>query len=115
MELKIDPAAVKDVVASAIMEQLGAEGRQQLVSAALVYLLTEPESRNYGHKPPSPLQAAFNQAAAIAANEIVREQVATSPEFIAKVREHVGTAMAKIDEAEYTSYVATALADAMRK
>ena len=114
MELKIDESAVKDVVAAAIMEQLGVEGRERLISAALTYLLTDPPKPQYGQASPSPLQQAFNMAAGVAAREIVQKEVAESPEFIAKVREHVGAAMAKIDEAEYTSYVADALAAAMR-
>lgn len=116
MELNIDEAAVREVVSAAILEQLGNEGRGKLIQAALEYLLTPPKKDQYSRvEYPSPLQAAFNDAAAKAARQIVMETVATDPTFVAKVKEKVGEAMALVDEANYSYYVSEALAAAMGK
>lgn len=115
LEIKIDADAAKEVVKQAILEQLGDEGRARLIENALTFLLTEPPRSSYGTQQPSPLQVAFNDAARLAANEIVREHVAKDPAFIAKVHEKVGEAMALVDEANYSNYVADALGEALRK
>ena len=116
MEIKIDADAVKDIVKQAILDQLGDEGRTKLIERALTYLLTEPPKGTYDRfSPASPLQEAFNSAARIAAGEIVREFVAKDPAFIAKVHEKVGEAMSLIDEADYSSYVADSLGEALKK
>jgi hypothetical protein len=113
MDLKIDEAAVRDVVAHAIMEQIGAEGREKLIEAALQALLEPPKDR-YGSYGYTPLQAAFNNAVQSVAAQVVREQVADDPVFIARVKEKVGEALIKMDDENYTNYVADALAQALK-
>jgi hypothetical protein len=113
MDLKIDEAAVKEVVAKAIMDQLGEAGRERLVTTALEHLLASPKD-GFGRPSYSPLQIAFDQAAQTAAAKIIREEVAESPEFIAKVKEKVGEAIAKMDDVNYTDNLAQALAQVMK-
>ena len=116
MKLDIDQEALREVVKSAIFEQLGAEGRERLVAAALENLLTPPPADRYtSHRPPSPLEAAFNAAAASVARQIVMDEVAQDPTFVAKVREKIGEAIVKMDEDNYTDYVAAAFADALKR
>jgi hypothetical protein len=43
LEIKIDEGAIKDLVSKAIMDQIGPEGRERLVAAALEHLLRFPE------------------------------------------------------------------------
>lgn len=116
MKLDIDQEALREVVKAAILEQLGTEGRERLIAAALEHLLTPPPPDSYTRqRMPSPLEEAFNIAAATVARQIVMEEVAKDPVFIAKVREQVGAAVVKMDEDNYTDYVADALAEALRR
>lgn len=113
MELKIDEAAVKSVVAAAIMDQLGVEGRERLVTSALEHLLEEPKNA-YGQRSYSPMRIAFDAAAEKAATKIIWDEVAESPEFIERVKAKVGEAIAKMDDDAYTDSLARALAETMR-
>lgn len=116
MEIKLDKDAVAEVVKSAILDRLGTEGQEKLIQAALEYLLTAPPRDQYEwSQTPSPLQIAFNEAVAQAARKIVADEIATQPEFVERVKLKVGEAMALMDEANYSSYVAEALAEALRK
>lgn len=116
MEIKLDKDAVAEVVKQAILDRLGPDGQEKLIEAALVHLLTEPPKRDhYAPQYPSPLQQAFNEAVAQAARDIVKAEIATKPEFVERVKVKVGEAMALMDEANYSSYVAEALAEGMRK
>lgn len=116
MELKIDPDVAREAVKLAVLEQLGEEGRSNLIASALDYLLRDPPKDRYStHQPESPLQSAFNQAAAQVAREIVAEQVAGDAQFRALIAQKVGEAMAKVDEMNFSTYVAHALAEALTK
>lgn len=113
MELKIDEAAVRDVVHKAILEQIGVEGRDGLVTAAIAYLM-EPQKDRYGSGI-SPLQTAFNSAIGQAAMIIVREMVMSDPALQARIHEKIGEAIIKMEATDFTDYLGTALSSALRE
>jgi hypothetical protein len=61
------------------------------------------------------LQNAFNVAVGLAAGEIVRERIAASEEFKTKVRAAIGEAMLQIDKENFTDWVGSALASALKR
>lgn len=90
----IDPEAMKHIVAHAILEHMGTQSRDALITEALTYLITPPKDaygRNSGH---SPLQTAFNQAIQAAAFETVKD-VLTQPAYKDMVETAIRDAVVK--------------------
>lgn len=112
MELKLDDAAVQQAVSKALLDQIGADGQRRLVEAALTYLIT-PKKDNYGRQETSPLQDMFNQAVGSAARKIVDELVVADESFQATIRTQVGEAFLQMEATNFTSYLGSALADAL--
>lgn len=115
MELKIEQGAIEEVVKAAILEQLGEQGRRDLIEAALTHLLTAPKSTSYGYQPVSVLQQAFNEAVSQVARKIIVETLTDDEEFHAKVRVLIGDAMVKMDQMNFSSYLADALGEALKR
>lgn len=85
--ISIPADAMQAIVQKAIFEGISAEQRELLVQQAIEYLVAPP-TNGYGQRGTSPLESAFQNAVAIAANQIVRELVKES-EFTARITEMV--------------------------
>jgi uncharacterized membrane-anchored protein YjiN (DUF445 family) len=112
--INLDASDVQQVIQKAILDQINGNGRNKIITVILESLLS-PGERDFetGDQEPSPLQKALNEACAVAARRVVSEEVGASPEFVSKVQEKVGEAMAMMDKEDYTSYIAEAVGDAM--
>jgi hypothetical protein len=101
MNLNLDSSAMQTIVAAAIMQQVGPDKRDEIMTAAVKFLLTPPPKSGgyYGPDPKSPLQQAFENAAEVCARRIMHEEMA-KPEYAEKVREVVQAAMARAFEGD---------------
>jgi hypothetical protein len=115
MELKIEQGAIEDVVKAAILEQLGEQGRRNLIEASLSHLLSTPKSTSYGYQQVSVLQAAFNDAVSQVARKIIVETLTNDEDFHAKVRVLIGDALIKMDQMNFSTYLADALGAALKR
>jgi len=113
MEIKIDEQAVRDVVTKSIMDQLGEDARETMISAALAYLL-DPKKDGF-NKGISPIQEAFNNAIGQAARTIVFDLVENDPDIRQKIVILVGEAFIQMESTNFTEYLAAALSDALRR
>ena len=87
VEMNLDSEALKTVVATAILEQLTPEKRDDLIKQAVVHLIDPPEKeRGYGaRETKTPLQAAFDHAAAGIARDVIQEFLAKDSQTRAKI------------------------------
>lgn len=91
--INIPADAMQTIVQRAILEGISSDQRDLLVEQAVKYLIAPQKSAYPYDKNPSPLESAFNHAVTVAAEKLVNEMVANTPEFMAKVREQVQTSM----------------------
>lgn len=113
LDIKIDQELVSNAVQKAILDQIGDNARDQMIAAALTYLL-DPKNTRYGSSGLAPIQEAFNDAVGVAASKIVHELVASDPEIKKRILQYVGEALLKVDEKEFSNHVGNALASALR-
>ena len=78
MELKLDSENLKVVVTAAIVESLGEDGKNELISSAIAHLLED--HKNHGRVTgKTVLQWRFDEAVAHAAQEIATELLKQEP------------------------------------
>ena len=114
VEMNLDSEALKTVVATAILEQLTPEKRDDLIKQAVVHLIDPPEKeRGYGaRETKTPLQAAFDHAAAGIARDVIQEFLAKDSQTRAKIEAVVQTGIMKAFEeraAETSDAIASAV------
>lgn len=118
-DLTINTDAMKTVVAKAILDSLEPQQREQMITAAIEYLITEPERKDhYGRseKMPSPLQNAFNDAVARSARSVV-EDVLGEPGVQARIDAAIREAVAKAiaDHGDLARSIGFAMGDVIEK
>lgn len=114
MDIKIDPEVLREIVAAAIMAQIGTDGRDRLIEAAIKSLLT-PVKSSYGDESSSPLDDAFRIAVDQAARQMCREYV-ERPEVQAQLQVKLAQALPVLLESLYAGEeLATALALSIRR
>lgn len=94
LTIQLDPVALREATAQAIMGTLTPEVRAQLLQQAISNLL-QPSTDRY-ERGQSPLQQAFNIAVNSVAMEIAREEVKASQEIRDKLRALVAEVAAKV-------------------
>ena len=113
MNLNLDGPAMQAIVAAAILQQVGPEKRDELMTAAIKHLMTPGESRGYGYAPPkSPLQQAFEEAGRHSADRIMHEEM-EKPEYKSKLQDVVREAMMRSLEGEPREAMISRLAGAL--
>lgn len=86
MDVRVDPAAMQELVTKAIFDGMTEEARSTLVRDAIKSLLNVPEKTGYGVRDPkSALQQAFEHAANVVATQIARDKLQADPTFAASV------------------------------
>ena len=116
MDIKINPAAMKDIVAHAILQQMTEVQRDTLIQAAIANLLEpgKPDQWNRNGKP-SPLEEAFGDAIRSCARGVCQEYV-ERPEVKGQIEEALRKSIpALLEKFNASEYLADALADAIRK
>jgi hypothetical protein len=117
-EIKFDESGLKDLVAGWVMQQMGGEQQQAVLSAAIKHLITAPKD-NYGRASNSPIQLSFNRAVEIAMDQVARDIVMNDPHIQAQVREMVIDAFSKYMSSwageKAKRAVVEALVDSMQK
>lgn len=84
------PSEMSSILAAAILEKMGAEERSAMLASALQYLMTPGPSKDYGRTPGvTPVQAAFDQSAGFAIQQVTREIMDADEAFQARLRELV--------------------------
>lgn len=85
MTLELDPVALREATAQAIMGTLTPELREQMLRQSISKILSpSTDSWNRGK---SPLEEAFEQATTQVAREIVKDMVAQDQAFMAQLRD----------------------------
>lgn len=113
IKVNVDGPAMQAIVAAAILQQVGPEKRDELMTAAIKHLMTPGESRGYGYAPPrSPLQQAFEEAVRHSADRIMHEEM-EKPEYKSKLQEVVREAMMRSLEGEPREAMVVRLAGAL--
>lgn len=92
-DIKIDTAAMNQIVSKAILEGIDDNQKQAILEQAVQALIT-PKKDNYGRNTDTPLQRAFDSAVGSVVYQVAREFVEENQELRAKVREMVAQAMA---------------------
>jgi hypothetical protein len=95
----IDDTALKTVTAKLLFESLTAEDREKLLTTALASLM-EPQRTAYSSTGKSRLQERFDDAAGIAAVQLLKEHFAV-PEVRERVKVFVVAAMEKAFSEEF--------------
>lgn len=115
MDLRVDDAAMKSLVAKSIVDGLTPEAREQLITNAVTQTLSAQEKGNSYDKR-SPLQQAFDNAVVAEANRYARELLATDEKFKAQIEGLFADVAKKLfaDEDTRESMV-SALATTIRK
>ncbi len=104
------------LVAGAMMEKLGPEARDKLVTDSLVYLMRKQRTGNYGSLEVSPLAELFNQALFSTAREIVNDKVKNDPEVKAQIEAMLKKTIAAVLESDmFANLVSTMLEKALTK
>ena len=95
-DIKLDDAAMKDIVSAAIMQTMTAENRDTLIRAAITNLISPVSRGNYGSQNTSPLQDAFNYAVRNVAEKLVTEMLQDDAGLKGQIRNLVTAAMEQI-------------------
>lgn len=114
MDLKIDADTVREVVQKAILDKITPEQRDAMLTAALQHLVS-PTFNQYSRRSESPLQVAFEAAVGEAARKFATEIVNSDPAILDKIKHHIGEGFAKFDEANYSTYLGTAIGEALKQ
>jgi hypothetical protein len=106
----IDQATLQAATAKLLLDSMSAEDKDALLSKALTTVLT-PARSAYSSEA-TPLQAAFDHAAKVAAAKQVGEYFQT-PEVQARVKVFVAEAMEKAFTDDFVQKLATKMCDAL--
>jgi hypothetical protein len=115
MTFTVPAEAMQAIVQKAILESIGPEERDAILTEAVRQLMTS-EKVEYGRtkEGTSPLQLAFNEAIRVGSIKYVRELVETDEAIQARIREAVGGAiMAALTDEDDSWRVDAQIADAM--
>lgn len=116
MDLRVDDAAMKSLVAKSIVDSLSPEAREQLITSAVTQTLTKPEEgRGYSSDKRSPLQRAFDGAVVQVASKYAEEIVATDEKFKSQIEGLFADVAKKLFDSDSRDEMVSALADVIRK
>jgi len=93
LSIQLDPVALREATAQAIMGILTPEVRERLLRESVTQLLAP--STNSWDRGKSPIQQAFDNAVQQIANEIARDVVRNDPAITSKIRELLTKAFEK--------------------
>jgi len=114
MDVRVDAAAMQDIVTKAIFDGLTEEKRAELVQGAIRSLLLAPaKTQSYGRDPRSPMQEAFENAASIVAQQIARERLTADETFKAGVESMFKDVAAKLFADDVREKIVDKIADAV--
>lgn len=86
VDFKFNEDAMRQIVSAAIIQQLTQEDKDHIIAQAIAFLNTTPDRRyDYGEKPKTRLQEAFNIAMGQMVYRVCNEYVAEHPEFRAAI------------------------------
>lgn len=112
VQIKLGDEEMKEVIAEALLKELGTEQRDQIIATAIRELIT---IRNeYGSKI-SPLQKAFNNAVEYMAETIAREQISQNAEIKQQIEALLAAAAAKLFGEEEREKLVETLAGSIRR
>jgi hypothetical protein len=110
VDLRVDDAAMKALVAKSIVDSLTPETREKLITEAVRMTLATPEGSGYGSKR-SPLQQAFDWAVAEQARKYANEVIAEDTNFKEQLRKLFEDVSRKIFENEQREQMVTNIAN----
>lgn len=115
MDLRVDEAGMKAVIAKAILDTLTPEAREQLITNAIKETLTVPQSSGgYGRKERSPLQQAFDSAVYDAANRFAAQTLTNDPAFNEQLKGLFADVANKLFASETREELVSAIASTIR-
>lgn len=115
--LQLDPIALREATAQAIMGVLSPELREAMIRESISSLLRVPDGGRYSEQR-SPLQRAFDDAILVVAREIAHEEIAKSEEFMAQLRALTRRTASKVlnqDEEKLATKMANAFVSSMTR
>lgn len=81
MDVKIDDAAMKELVAKAVFDKITPEQRDELLQSAIVTLITERKRYPHDTKKSTPLGELFERAVQSIADELIKEDLKQDAKF----------------------------------
>ena len=114
MDIKLDDAALKGLIAEAILASLDQSKRDVIFKAAIEHLL-KSEQRYVGGPYVSPIESAFRDAVLKVAHETAVDMVTKDPVIVAKIRGVMADAAESVfaDPAKLTEKIEGALTKAL--
>lgn len=115
MDLRVDDAAMKSLVAKSIVDSLTPEMREKLIADSVVATLTRPpdDGNRYGPKR-SPLQQAFDSAVCHEAMRYANQLLSEDAAFKAHLQSLFADVAAKLFAGETRDELVNAIADTIR-
>lgn len=115
IRITLDPVALREATAQAIMGILTPEVREKMLRDAISQLLT-PSTNSWDNKK-SPLETAFAQAVTQVAREFANDLVKTDPEIATKMKElmrQTADKVLSVDADKLAQGMADGLIDALK-
>lgn len=116
LQIQLDPVALREATAQAIMGILTPEIKAQLIETAIRALLTP--STNSWERGKSPIEVAFNDAVIHVARELAKEIVKNDPAIMQRLADLARAASDKVlgqDADKLAEKMAGAFVDAMQR
>lgn len=107
VDLGLDQERFGQLIQAAILQEIGPEQRDKIITQALEHLTRVPERSGYGYQQKSPLQEAFNSAIDRTAREVVAELVAANLAVRERITQMLGEAVARFLAESYEDSAAT--------
>lgn len=86
MNINLSDEQMRDLIAKTLLENIGPERQAEIMKGAIAFLLTPPAQSAYDRtKPPSPIEAAFQNAARLVAEQQARQALAEDTKFKAEI------------------------------
>jgi hypothetical protein len=115
MKLDLTNTDLKNAISEAILSQISAEAREEILREAVKYVV-DPEKDTYGRQGISKLQQSFRQAVALLTDEIIGRLVREDPQIKAQIEDFAKTAIANLLKDDFDrGKVGEAFSEAFRK
>jgi hypothetical protein len=116
MKLDLTNTDLKNAISEAILSQISADAREEILREAMKYVL-EPGMDNYGrNNGPSKLQQSFRQSVALLTDEIIGRLVREDPQIKATIEDFAKTAITSLMRNDSDrAKIADAFSEAFRK
>jgi hypothetical protein len=116
MDLRIDDAAMKAMVAKSIVDSLTGEAREKLITDAIQSLLAAPrDGSNYYGSKISPLQQAFNSAVEQEARKYAADAISNDPVFKEQIAKLFADVAAKLFDEENRGVMVSNIANVIQR